>query len=302
MNTFFRILFFGCIALSSYSLTKPLMIGAWVPYWHPETGSESARAHSGMLGQISPFALDVDKHGCIINHMTKKEQTWKELSAHFKSEHKIVIPTVHWGDTQAMHNVLSDRKRRLEHITHIMNCVLENGFDGVNIDYESVCSHDRTFYLAFLEALSKQLHAKKLLLHLTIGGRTSDDTIRIVPPTTKNKKHGHTDIKKHAQKHPHIVHASLSPGKGRIGQRYKKILTRCCDQITVIGYDEWGKPYKHYQDALKDKYYVSLASNLWNEQIIKYALTYIPPHKLVLGVATYGLEFAILHKAEYYYL
>ena len=93
-----------------------------------------------------------------------------------------------------------------------------------------------------------------------------------------------------------LSHVSLNPGKGKDAVRYKRVFSECCDQVTVMGYDEWGRPYKHSPEHLKNKYYYSHASNQWVDQILQYHLTFIPAEKLVLGIPTYGLEFKILNK------
>lgn len=276
------------------------MVGAWVPYWRLESGVACAKFNCDLLDQVSPFSLEVDHKGNLKNTLKRKLHLWQELFAECKKKgsHKLFVPTIYWTDTQQMHDILSNKARRDEHIRQIMDAVLTHRFDGININYERVCSHDREEYLLFLEKLSKELHSRGLVLFTSIGGRTGDNTIGILHPNHKEKKHGHTDLKNHAQKHRKKVHISLNPGKGEAAKHYKKVLATCCDQIHIMGYDEWGRPYKYSQENFKNKYYISHSSNQWIEQIIQYALTFIPPHKLVLGIPTYGLEFAIFHKGN----
>ncbi len=273
------------------------MFGGYIPYWRTEGSLEAAEKNADILDQISPFSFEVDKKGTIKNPFKRKWKLWQHFieTSRKQGNKKLFVPTIYWTETEDMHNVLSNKSLRDKHIEHIIETVENHGFDGININYERVCSHDREEYLIFLKKLSQELHKRGLVLHTSIGGRTGDNTIGVLHPNHKHTKHGHTDIKKHKQKNCKQSHISLNPGKGEAAIRYKKTLVECCDQIHFMGYDEWGRPYKHNKEYRNNKYYVSHSSKQWVEQIIQYALTFIPPHKIVLALPTYGLEFAIFH-------
>jgi spore germination protein YaaH len=267
---------------------KAFMLGGWVHYGRCEKGIGTARHHLHLFDLLSPFSYEVNKSGIIWDPFKRKKKCWQELHNLCKQHNITFVPTIWWTETKIMHEILSHKEKRNAHIENILEIVDTNGFDGININYERVSNDDRNAFLSFIEDLSKKLHERGLLMHLTIGGRTSDNTISIVYPHEKKIK---PVVQKQFKK---LIHVSLNPGKGKDAARYKRVYSECCDQVTVMGYDEWGRPYKHSAEHLKNKYYYSHASNQWVEQILQYHLSFIPPEKLVLGVPTYGLEFKIL--------
>lgn len=265
------------------------MVSGWVPYWRCEKAIGTAKHHCHLFDQLSPFSYEVNKLGKLWDPFKRKRIYWQDLHKLCKQYGIAFIPTIWWTETKVIHEVLSHKERRTAHINQILDIVTTNGFDGININYERVSNDDRNAFLSFLEVLSEKLHERGLLLYATIGGRTSDNTIGIVYPHEKKRKHV---VQKQFRK---LTHVSLNPGKGKDAVRYKRVFSECCDQVTIMGYDEWGRPYKHSPEHLKNKYYFSLASNQWVDQVLQYHLTFIPAEKLVLGIPTYGLEFKILN-------
>ncbi len=286
------------IALSGPLIAKKsFMLGGYIPYWRSSNAMNTAKKYTHLFDQISPFSYEVDAQGNIKDPFKHKHLHWREFYHHFKKHNALFVPTIYWTDTRDMHNVFSAKKSRDGHLKQIMDIVIKNSFDGININYERVGGLDRHGYLTFLEELSQELHKRGLVLYISIGGRTGDNTIGVLHPRDRVKQKDEWVIKKKSysslDKQPKRTHVSLNPGKGEDAARYKRIFSQCCDQVIIMGYDEWGRPYKWSKEARKNNYYFSHSSTQWIEQIIEYGLTFIPKHKLVLGLPTYGLEFAI---------
>ena len=294
-----------CLLNIPIAAEKSLMLGGWVPYWRADSAVTATKIYWDMLDQISPFSLEVDEHGTIKNPFRGRARLWQDVQDRAKKEKKLFVPTIFWTKTGNMHNIFSNKAKRDDHIRQIMDMVLKNNFDGININYEKVSGDSREAYLQFLQKLAQELHSRGLVLYTSIGGRTGDNTIGVLGPGDYARIHKLKPIQKNRINHKAIDNekgkklvTSLNPGTGETAARYKKIIEQCCDQIHVMGYDEWGKPYKRSKDHLKNNYFMSHASNQWIEQILQYLLTFVPSHKIVLGVPTYGLEYAILHRHD----
>ncbi len=262
------------------------MISCWVPYWRSAQAIATVHDQIGLFNQVSPFSYEVQADGTLKDPFKKNTPLWDSLKEACLKRNILFVPTVTWTNTQEMHTLFSDKNKLTKHTDDLLDLVEKKQLDGININYERIHSQDRTAYISFLERLSKKLHRNKKVLHISIGGRTSDSKSGLSEPLLKQA----SSLFSFSLYKPEV---SLSPGYGREARRYKKVIGECCDQVHIMGYDEWGTPHRSSHEHLKNEYYVSHSSNQWVEKIILYSLSYIPRHKLVLGVPTYGLEFAI---------
>ncbi|MBA3954354.1 hypothetical protein H0X48_03500 [Candidatus Dependentiae bacterium] len=281
---FFLITIYSIMLTNVYSSnSQSFLLGAWLPYWKCKEALSVASAHSTLFEQLSPFSYELNKQGKIIDTFKKNANVWQNFFRECHLKKIKIIPTIFSTNTQLLHNLLFNSRTRLKHINELVSLVVDNKFDGININYERIKSEDRNSFISFMKTLSQKLHSYNKLLCCCVGGRVSDSSTGLF-------------INKHLNRKPSAARApsvSLHPGKGIQARNYKKALAQCCDQIHLMGYDEWGTPYQYNPDYLKSGYYISHASTQWLKAIIQYALSYIPAHKLVLGIGSYGLEFSI---------
>ncbi len=69
---------------------------------------------------------------------------------------------------------IGDPAKRTEHVQAIVQLVLENGYDGIDIDYESLAAEDREPFTRFIEELAVALHAEDKLLSIAVHAKTDD--------------------------------------------------------------------------------------------------------------------------------
>lgn len=277
--TFYTIL----ITQIYYSSSQDFLLGAWLPYWKCKETLRVASAHHSLFDQLSPFSYELNPQGKIVDTFKKNSHAWKSFFHKCHLRNIKIIPTIFSTNTQLLAMLLLNSSTREKHVNELMSLVLNNKFDGININYERIKPEARSGFVAFIKQLSQQLHKHNKLLCCCTGGRVSDSSTGLFV----NKQEATKCLGSCA---PSV---SLNPGKGAQAQKYKKALVRYCDQIHLMGYDEWGTPYQYSPDYLKSGYYISHSSTQWLEAIIQYALSYIPANKLVLGIGTYGLEFTI---------
>ncbi|WP_257150584.1 glycosyl hydrolase family 18 protein [Bacillus toyonensis] len=67
-------------------------------------------------------------------------------------------------DFELAHNVLSDSGKREKLINQMYNIVIEYGYDGVNIDLESINPEDRDLLTLFVKETSKKFIVQVILL------------------------------------------------------------------------------------------------------------------------------------------
>jgi HAD superfamily hydrolase (TIGR01509 family) len=170
----------AAVALRSTDAPPPLKdipISAWVPYWALPEATESMAANGGLLHEVSPFwfsargATDITLDGA-----TTAEQG-PGLIDSIRAQGATLLPSIVDGMPKgAMAAMLADPGSRTTHVAAIVNLVGENGYDGIDIDYEGFAFVDgraswettRPNWVAFITELATALHADGKLLTVSI--------------------------------------------------------------------------------------------------------------------------------------
>lgn len=226
---------------------KPVVVAS-LPVWNLAGGSASIAAHAGTLSSASPSLYEVGPAGEVLLAPQPPGVSVTDALGTLKANHVAVVPIItntrngQW-DTPLIQSVLHDPVLVEQHITAIAATVRQQGFAGVDIDYENLTAADRDVFTDFVSRLGGRLHA----MHKTIT----------VDVFAKDDDAGY-DQRNQAQDYP--------------------ALGRAADELRVMAYD-W-----HWQTSAAGP----IAPLDWVRRVLVYAVSKVPPRKIVLGIPTYG--------------
>lgn len=245
---------------SEAALHAPFEISGWIPYWRSATGTQEFLNHIDTFKEINPFAYTVKSDGTLADQMNLDAEPWPSLIALLRLKQIRIIPTVMWSDGAQIDRVLRNPELRANHIRAIVSSVRQNGFDGIDIDYEDKRADTRTYFSLFLKELYAAMGNK--WVQCTIEARTPPDSLRDSRDATTPE---------YANDYPS--------------------LNRYCDRVRIMAYDQASVDRK--LTTTIDGPYIPVADPRWVEKVLTLAEKDISKKKLMLGVATYGYEYKV---------
>lgn len=249
--------------------TTPFEVSGWIPYWRVSEGVRDARKHLSKLDVIHPFAFSVKADGKLTDLAGLTKSVWTRFFRDARAEGVLIIPTIMWSDTTAMHDLLSDPDKRALHVRRILSMVKNGKYDGVDIDYEGKRAETREGYAAFLGELKAGLGTK--LLSCTIEARTPPDSLYL-------------------------------PGKAPAVMEYANDYVKMneyCDRVNIMAYDQQRADLKLNSARVGSPYY-PVADLDWVRKVMTLAVKDIDADKLVLSAPTYGREVEVVVAPEWY--
>lgn len=242
----------------------PFYYGAWIPYWTGQAGEQQVSINLDSLNEVSPFSYELVGTGTIQDDLGIDQGLWTAWIQAVQSGGMQVIPTVAWFDTNGIYNLLSNTKARQAEETSLAQLAKTNDFNGIDIDFEAMSTSTRPYYSLFIEGLSERLHSENKVLTCSVVPRDFPSAVYTVVP-------------------PDLTYAEDYP-----------ILNQYCDEVRLEAYDQGTTDLQ--LDATKGgdgQLYAPVADPAWTTKIIQYALQYINPKKIMLGVPTYGYEYEV---------
>ncbi len=263
-------------ASSSSKTTKPssssstLEFSGWVPYWATVKGAADADANLSQLTEVNPFGYTVKSDGSLNDAMSLGTSDWQNLFRDARKKGVKIVPTVMWSDTNGIYNILSSPVTRTAHIQSIVNAVKQNGFDGVDIDYEGKSAETRDAYSAFLGELSAALYKadKNVTLDCTIEAR--------MPLSAR--------------------YAGTPPANIEYANDLPKV-NQYCDRVRVMTYDQQTADLQ-LNAQHSSELYAPVADTAWVKKVVDYMGSDIDKKKMVIGVATYGAEYQAMSNQD----
>lgn len=247
--------------------TSTFEVSGWIPYWREDLGTEEVLPKLHALTAVNPFGYTVNEDGVVSDALGVADEPWKTFNTEAKKKKVRLIPTVMWHDGASIHAVLSDPAKRRAHIQNIVSIVENEGFDGIDIDYEGKWAETKPYFSLFL----KEFYAAmgKHWVYCTIEPRT--------PPEAAFGR---------------------VPENLQYANDYSFVSTYC-DRVVIMAYDQ-GTIDLQLNKAAGGVPYVPVADPLWVEKVVKLTAQSIPKRKIIIGIPTYGYEYVVTPLAEGY--
>lgn len=156
----------------------PVRIG-YVPYWDQARGFDVVREHPDLFDQVSPVWYSLEPTGQVV--LTDAENTTVDLETVrvLQDDGILVIPTVtnlrdgDW-DPDTVQAMLHSPDAVQTHIRELVALAVDQGYDGIDIDYEHLRASDREPYSEFLAGLGTALREESKLLTTAVHPKTSE--------------------------------------------------------------------------------------------------------------------------------
>jgi spore germination protein len=166
-------------ATRSREAERQATVIAYVPYWDQQRGFASLRRNLDLVDEVSPFWYSLDRRGRVV--LADDEHTTVDRSTvRFLQRRGIrVLPTVtnlrngDWAP-ELVSGMLHDPAAVDRHVRALTALAVDEGYDGIDLDYEDLRAADREAYSAFLRRLAGALHAADKLLTTSVHPKVSD--------------------------------------------------------------------------------------------------------------------------------
>ena len=146
------------------------IVAGWLPFWDTDEGMRTVRDFPGALDEVSPFWYESRADGQVASS-PKPERP--EIIQALRALGLQVLPTIRAFDATTTSSIITDDAKRAFHIERIVTLVVDRGYDGIDIDYESIRPEDRDAFSQFIRELGSALRAREKTLVTTIYAKTS---------------------------------------------------------------------------------------------------------------------------------
>ena len=263
----FLALLFGLVSFAPVlaSAATKFEVSGWLPYWRAATSTADVIPHLNELTEVNPFVYALKSDGTILDQGPMSTSTWQTLVAAAKAQNVRVIPTIMTGSGDLLHSLLSSSKKRIALEKTIVALVKDNKYDGIDIDFEGKKAEDKNYFSTFLKGLYQRIGRKFVMCD--IEARTP----------LESRYYGTT-----------------VPGDAAMYANDFAAINKYCDRVRLMAYDQQGVDLKlAAQAASSSQLYAPVADPAWVEKVVALAAKSIKKNKLVIGIPTYGYEYAV---------
>ncbi len=154
------------------------LVTGWLPSWATSTALPAVEGNSDLMSEASPFWYTAKaSKGAVSLTSTVSSASAASVVASLRARKVAIIPSVADGSAaRAMAGILTSTQARSAHARQLVELVSDNGFDGIELDYERFAFSDgsstwattRPAWVAFVNELGAGLHARGKRLALAV--------------------------------------------------------------------------------------------------------------------------------------
>ncbi len=164
------------VALGVSAQTPKVQLSGWMLLDDDGTSFKTYKAHANVTKSVSTDWIHCNKQGVVSRgpHPTAAERKELISVAHQHGGRVFAMAVNENFEPDGVEVALASPKAMKDHVAAIMKIVLEDGVDGLDLDYESLNAKDREPFSAFVQMLGTSLHAKHKKLVIAVHGKESE--------------------------------------------------------------------------------------------------------------------------------
>jgi spore germination protein YaaH len=156
-------------------------VSASLVFWDQARGFDTIVSNPDLFSEISPFWYRVAADGSVVPYVTASGASYEDpaILSFLRASGILVIPTVAnvldgvW-DGSLVSGILADPARSAANIGSLVRLAVDNGYDGIDLDYENLAASDRSAFTTFVSQLAAALHAQNKLLTVNVYAKTAE--------------------------------------------------------------------------------------------------------------------------------
>ncbi len=161
------------ISTRNGSVNNSAHYGSWTVYWDEECHLNMTQ-NRDVFNHIYPYWYTLDSFAKVVQTVDEPGFIWNRLNT-YRELNYTVIPIIYCGNNATYTLFFNDLDLRAKHIERICKIVNNTGYDGIEINYESVRYSDRYRYVSFIENLSVEMKKINKTISVSLYPRWTDD-------------------------------------------------------------------------------------------------------------------------------